>query len=214
MITAIYVSPNCAAKVQKVSYREDGIKELLCAKEIETLHPYDKFPNLAILLEKDATAHGKPFCRVLTDQSGKVIDLLYGSFVIVNKTEFGFTSLTGGQIKHFLGKFSQPEAISVQNGCLKVIKVEKEQKGNPLLHKLYNGDYNPSRCKINDKGYNERLDAASDLLDNLVSKLSPQQRLMLDDYLSRRTEAQRYAENLIFIEGIKIAKAISDTATQ
>lgn len=122
-------------------------------------------------------------------------------------------SLTKGQIKHFLSKFSQPEAISVENGSLTVSKINDQQEENPIIAKLFDGSYNPLRCKMYDRGYSDRLDLASEMLDNLVSQMSPQLRLLLDDYLRCRTEAQRYAEKLIFIEGVKLAKAISDAAT-
>ena len=156
MITAIFVSPQKAAQVQQVPQQIEKIAEQLGAKEPEIIHPYERFPNLAFVVEKDAQAQGKPFCRAQYDEQGKVVNLLYGTFAIVNYADGRCMSLTKGQIKHFLSKFAQPEAISVENGSLTVSKINDQQEENPIIAKLFDGSYNPLRCKMYDRGYSER----------------------------------------------------------
>lgn len=209
MVTTIILSPGRAAEKQQVSTRIEKIKEVLGAKEIKIMHPYERFPNLALIVDKEAQERAKPFCRALFDKDGNITDLLYGVFMIVNQTDLGLESLTKGQIKHFLNEFSQPEAIAVVDGILRIFKTQ-QQKENPIITKLYNGGYDPSRCKFEDKGYRERIDRASDMLENLVSQMTPQLRSLFDDYLRCRAEAQSYGEKLMFYEGIKLAKAIID----
>ena len=54
MITAIFVSPQKAAQVQQVPQQIERIAEQLGAKEPEIIHPYERFPDLAFITEKDA----------------------------------------------------------------------------------------------------------------------------------------------------------------
>lgn len=89
---------------------------------IEAIYPYEDL--VALVCNEEGKISGLPYNRVLRDETGKICDVIAGTFFIAGLGEEDFTSLTDDQIKKFTKIFELPEVFTRKNGKILVQTME------------------------------------------------------------------------------------------
>lgn len=77
---------------------------------------------VAIIVNEEGKCNGLELNRAIYDESGNLIDIIAGSFLVVGFGEEDFCSLTPEQMEKFSKKFEIPEDILVLNGKVIVLR--------------------------------------------------------------------------------------------
>lgn len=125
-MNVVLVEPNKEARIVKIDNTLKAMQGTV-GGYIEAVYPYDD--NVAIVCNGEGKIAGLPLNRALKDATGKVYDVIAGTFFVAGLTEDNFGSLTEEQTDFFLAKFKQPEMFV----CL-----EDEIVSIPLEHKNFN----------------------------------------------------------------------------
>ena len=112
-ITVIAVKPGKKPIVKEI---ENALKSLQHEVDgyIQAVYPWNE--PVALICDEESKLKNKPFNRALRDESGKIYDIVAGTFLIVGLGDEDFCSLTDEQIKKFSEMFKYPEEFIRING--------------------------------------------------------------------------------------------------
>ena len=112
-ITVLVLEPSKKPYVKEI---ENTLKSLQheVGGYIQAVYPWAD--QVGLVCDEEAKINGKQLNRALRDDSGKIYDVVAGTFLIVGLSDEDFCSLTDEQVKKFSDLFSQPEEFIRING--------------------------------------------------------------------------------------------------
>lgn len=108
IITVLLVEPNKYPEVKEIGTGLEALQQAV-GGNIEVTYPFED--NVGLVVNEEGKINGMPLNRAVRDESGEVMDIVAGSFLVVGLTEDSFGSLTQEQISKFEQEFHQPEAF-------------------------------------------------------------------------------------------------------
>ena len=87
---------------------------------IQAVYPYEDL--VGIICNDDGKINGLELNRAITDEDGKVIDIIAGTFLVAGLTDDEFGSLSPELADKFSKMFRYPENFMLYNGQIHVIK--------------------------------------------------------------------------------------------
>ena len=81
---------------------------------IEVIHPFDD--SACIICNEEGKLNGLPLNRALTDDSGKITDIIAGAFLVAGVSDEGFSSLSAEQIRKYSDLYAKPQLFFRQGG--------------------------------------------------------------------------------------------------
>ena len=96
---------------------------------IEVIHPFDD--SACIICNEEGKLNGLPMNRALTDDSGKITDIIAGAFLVAGVSDEGFSSLSAEQIRKYSDMYAKPQLFFRQGGRILVYSQETEFRRMP-----------------------------------------------------------------------------------
>ena len=96
---------------------------------IEVIHPFDD--SACIICNEEGKLNGLPLNRALTDDSGKITDIIAGAFLVAGVSDEGFSSLSAEQIRKYSDMYAKPQLFFRQGGRILVYSQETEFRRMP-----------------------------------------------------------------------------------
>lgn len=123
-ITGVYIQPNEEAKITLIDPSLESLQNMVNGY-IEMFYPFPE--EVAIICNDEGKYNGSLPNRAIYDANGEIMDIIFGSFLIVGIGEDGeFTSLTEEQQKHYYEMFKSRETMVYENGTATMIKQTAE----------------------------------------------------------------------------------------
>ena len=107
-MTVLLVEPNKYPEVKEIGTDLESLQQAV-GGNIEVTYPFDD--NVGLVVNEEGKINGMPLNRSIRDESGEMMDVVAGSFLVVGLTEDSFGSLTPEQLSTFEQEFHQPEAF-------------------------------------------------------------------------------------------------------
>lgn len=106
----LVVEPNQKPEVQEISNGLESMQAVVGGL-IEAVYTFDD--PVALICNEEGKITGLPLNRCLRDESGKIIDIIAGTFFICGAStdSESFSSLTDEQIEAYTKRFAIPEVI-------------------------------------------------------------------------------------------------------
>ena len=119
----LVVDPGKKPEVQEIDGSLSNMQKLVGGL-IQTVYAFE---DPVVLVTNDEGKLLKlPMNRALRDESGKIYDVVCGTFFLCGLGEESFASLTDDQIKKFKKVFAYPEVFVPVDGGLLVLTEERE----------------------------------------------------------------------------------------
>ena len=96
---------------------------------IEVIHPFDD--SACIICNEEGKLNGLPLNRALTDDSGRIVDIIAGTFLVAGVSDDGFSSLSAEQIRKYGDMYAKPQMFFRQGGRIRVYSQENEIRQMP-----------------------------------------------------------------------------------
>lgn len=119
----LVVEPARKPEVREISGALESMQEIVGGL-IQVLHPFDE--PVALVCNDEGKLLGLPLNRGLRDESGKLYDILSGTFFLCGISGEDLASLTEEQIQHFQRVFATPELFVRFDGRLVILPMDKE----------------------------------------------------------------------------------------
>ncbi|MEE3488962.1 MAG: DUF3846 domain-containing protein [Bulleidia sp.] len=97
---------------------------------IEDVYPWED--NACILCNEEGKINGLTPNRALYDDSGELVDIIAGSFLIVGLSEESFQSLTKQQMEHYEDLFYSPQVFMRFGQHIAAIPCEAEEPSHKV----------------------------------------------------------------------------------
>lgn len=117
----LVIEPECKPNVQEIDGELETMQKIVGGL-IQPLYPFNE--PVAIVANDEGKLLGLPMNRGLRDESGKLYDILCGTFFLCGIDEDNFTSLTEEQIQRFQQMFDTPELFMKVNGEVLILPSE------------------------------------------------------------------------------------------
>ena len=112
----LVVEPGKKPEVQEIDGTLGAMQKLV-GGPIQAIYPFDD--PAALVANEEGKLIGLPMNRVLWDKSGKIYDIVCGTFFLCGLDEENFISLTDAQVKKFRKIYAvQDVFIKVADGLL------------------------------------------------------------------------------------------------
>lgn len=119
----LVVDPGKKPEVQEIDGTLSAMQELV-GGSIQAVYPFED--TVALVANEEGKLMGLPMNRALRDESGKIYDIVCGTFFLCGLDEENFISLTDAQVEKFSKLYAVPDAfIKVADGLL-VLTEERE----------------------------------------------------------------------------------------
>ena len=117
----LVVEPNNNPYVKDI---EKGYKSLQneVSGYIEVVYPFED--QVALICNEEGKLMSMPLNRALYDETGKIYDIIAGTFLVVGLSEDDFTDLSDELIQKFKQHFKNPEQFIKMNGQIISIHIE------------------------------------------------------------------------------------------
>ena len=117
----LVVEPNNNPYVKDI---EKGYKSLQneVSGYIEVVYPFED--QVALICNEEGKLMSMPLNRALYDETGKIYDIIAGTFLVVGLSEDDFTDLSDELIQKFKQHFKNPEQFIKMNGQIISIPIE------------------------------------------------------------------------------------------
>ena len=122
MITVVLAEPGKKAKVTEIENTLENLQKIV-GGYIECIYPFED--NVGIICNEEGKLIGLEPNRVLRDDNGKAVDIIFGTFIITGLTEDDFGSLTDEQAEYYLEMFRCPEIIIRTGNGFVALKIEE-----------------------------------------------------------------------------------------
>ena len=118
MIKTVLVEPGKKAKVTEI----ENLQKIV-GGYIECIYPFED--NVGIICNEEGKLIGLEPNRVLRDDNGNAVDIIFGTFIITGLTEDDFGSLTDEQANYYAELFRCPEIIMRTGNGFVALKIEE-----------------------------------------------------------------------------------------
>ena len=127
-MTVLKVSPD---KRPETAMIPDTLEDLQKAVGgyIEVIHPFDD--STCIICNEEGKQNGLPLNRALTDDSGRIVDIIAGTFLVAGISDDGFSSLSAEQIRKYSDMYAKPQMFFRQGGRIRIYSQENEIRQMP-----------------------------------------------------------------------------------
>ena len=128
MLRVILCKPGETAEAVEIDDDLESMQELVggLIQEFMPFHSETdpRHDDVAIICNEEGKINGLELNRALRDESGKVYDILAGTFLIVGLAKEGFASLSTKHQEKYYKLFEYPEIFLSVNGDILAIRVE------------------------------------------------------------------------------------------
>lgn len=118
----LVVEPGKEPGTQEIDGALSNMQKLVGGR-IEAIYPYDE--PVALVANDGGKLLGLPMNRGLRDESGKIYDIVCGTFFLCGLAEESFTSLTDEQVEKFKRVFAVPDVFLPIEGGVLILSAEK-----------------------------------------------------------------------------------------
>jgi hypothetical protein len=122
MISVLLVEPGKKAQEALIDGSLKGLQAVV-GGTIQAVYPFDE--QVALVCNDEGKIYGLPLNRALYDNTGKMYDIVAGTFFICGLNEDSFDSLSAKQMEQFMCKFQYPNLFIRLNGNLTAIEVDE-----------------------------------------------------------------------------------------
>lgn len=122
-IQVIMCEPGKRAYTATITNTLESLQQIV-GGYIETVYPFDD--PVAIICNEEGKVNGLELNRALRDETGRVYDILAGTFLIVGLGEEDFASFTFEHQEKYRKLFECPEIFLSANGEILAIRIEDE----------------------------------------------------------------------------------------
>lgn len=123
LIQVVLCEPGKEARIATISNTLPSLQQIV-GGYIEVVYPFND--PVAIICNEEGKNNGLELNRALRDESGKVYDILAGTFLIVGLGEEDFASLTPEYQEKYHKLFDHPEVFLSANGEVLVLQIDDE----------------------------------------------------------------------------------------
>ena len=123
LIQVVLCEPRKKARIATISNTLPSLQQIV-GGYIEAVYPFDD--PVAIICNEEGKINGLALNRALRDESGKVYDILAGTFLIVGLGAGDFASLIPEHQEKYRKVFEFPEVFLSANGEVLAIRIENE----------------------------------------------------------------------------------------
>lgn len=123
LIQVVLCEPRKKARIVTINNTLASLHQII-GGHIEAVYPFDD--PVAIICNEEGKINGLELNRALRDESGKVYDILAGTFLIVGLGEGDFASLIPEHQEKYRKVFEFPEVFLSANGEVLAIRIEDE----------------------------------------------------------------------------------------
>lgn len=129
-ITVLLVEPGKYPKPVEVGTELEDLQQAV-GGYIEVTYPFEE--EVGIIVNEEGKLSGLPLNRAIRDESGEIMDVVAGSFLVVGLTEESFGSLRPDQMENYKKMFHQPQTFLKMGRSIMAIplpdtEVKKEEK--------------------------------------------------------------------------------------
>ena len=122
LMTILQVSPGQVPEVISIPHTLKDLQELL-GGNIEALYPFDDV--VAIVCNEEGKLLGERPCRAIRDpDTGEILDIICGTFLLCGLTYDNFGSLTSDQIDYYSQLFKHPETFLWTGSRLLILQMD------------------------------------------------------------------------------------------
>lgn len=121
-IKVVLAEPGKEAKVTEIENTLENLQKIV-GGYIECIYPFED--NVGIICNEEGKLIGLEPNRVLRDDNGNAVDIIFGTFIITGLTEADFGSLTDEQADYYLDMFRCPEIILRTGNGFVALKIEE-----------------------------------------------------------------------------------------
>lgn len=121
-IKVVLVEPNKKATITEIENTLENLQNIV-GGYIECIYPFED--NVGIIANEEGKLIGLEPNRVLRDDNGNAVDIIFGTFIITGLTEDDFGSLTDEQAEYYLDMFRCPEIILRTGNGFVSLKIEE-----------------------------------------------------------------------------------------
>ena len=122
MIKVVLAEPGKKAKVTEIENTLENLQKIV-GGYIECIYPFED--NVGLIANEEGKLIGLEPNRVLRDDNGNAVDIIFGTFIITGLTEDDFGSLTDEQAEYYLEMFHCPEIIMRTGNGFVSLKIEE-----------------------------------------------------------------------------------------
>ena len=121
-IKVVLAEPGKKAKVTEIENTLENLQKIV-GGYIECVYPFGD--NVGLIANEEGKLIGLEPNRVLRDDDGNALDIIFGTFIITGLTEDDFGSLTDEQIDYYHDMFRCPEIILRTGNGFIAVKIEE-----------------------------------------------------------------------------------------
>ena len=121
-IKVVLAEPGKKAKVTEIENTLENLQKIV-GGYIECVYPFED--NVGIICNEEGKLIELEPNRVLRDENGNAVDIIFGTFIITGLTEDDFGSLTDEQVEYYLDMFCCPEIILRTGKGFVALKIEE-----------------------------------------------------------------------------------------
>ena len=122
MIKVVLAEPGKKAKATEIENTLENLQKIV-GGYIECIYPFED--NVGIICNEEGKLIGLEPNRVLRDENGNAVDIIFGTFIVTGLTEDDFGSLTDEQTKYYAELFRCPESIIRTGNGFVALKIEE-----------------------------------------------------------------------------------------
>ena len=124
LIQVVLCEPGKKARIATISNTLPSLQQII-GGYIEAVYPFDD--PVAIICNEEGKINGLELNRALRDESGRIFDILAGTFLVVGLGEEDFASLTPEYQEKYRKLFECPEVFLSANGNILSIRIDDEE---------------------------------------------------------------------------------------
>ncbi len=129
-ITVLVVEPEAVPYVIEIDHTLGDLQSEVSGY-IQAIYPFED--QVALICNEDGKMIPLAPNRALYDESGKIYDIIAGTFIVTGIGESDFCSLTDDQIKKYSERFHAPEAFIKIGGRIHVLKLKDNHEQKPSV---------------------------------------------------------------------------------
>lgn len=123
-IRVVYCEPGKAARIAEISNELEGLQSAVNGY-IEAFYPFEE--AVCIICNDEGKINGMDPCRAVYGQDNKIMDIVFGPFLICDCSGENFGSLNAEQLQRFYDQFRYPEQFFRINGEIEAVKYRPEK---------------------------------------------------------------------------------------
>ena len=117
-MTVVMCEPGRMAEIRQIGTSLHDLQQTV-GGTVEAFYPFAE--EVCIVCNEEGKFNGMDPCRAVYDESGQVVDIVFGPFFICDCSDETFASLSTAQQETYLQMFRNPEFYIRVNGKIKAV---------------------------------------------------------------------------------------------